>query len=131
MIKGSCLCEGIRYEYDAPIAEVVICHCDMCKRAQGTAFATNAPIKAALFSITHGAELIKEYWSSANKKRVFCSNCGSALYSQRSDSPDIIRLRLGTVTEGHIPAPHYEIHCDSRSSWLSAGSDRPTYDQAK
>ena len=131
MIKGHCLCEGVAYEYQGSITEVAMCHCYQCKRAQGTPFVTNAPIETALFSFTRGSELIKEYFSSPNKRRVFCGQCGSPFYSQRTDMPETIRLRLGTVTEGQVPPPDYEIYCESRSSWYADNPTRPTYQQNK
>lgn len=131
MIKGSCLCEEIKYEYNGSLDEVAVCHCNQCKRAQGTPFVTNAPIEFSKFTFTQGADLAKIYMSSPNKKRVFCSNCGSPMYSQRTDMPQTIRLRLGTVTEGHIPEPNYEIYCESRSDWFSANTQRPNYEQNK
>ncbi|KZZ80349.1 aldehyde-activating protein, partial [Oleiphilus sp. HI0132] len=95
MIKGTCLCEEVQYQYDADIQEVAMCHCHQCKKAQGTPFVTNAPIESQYFTITSGADHLKTFMSSPNKKRVFCSNCGSPLYSQRTDMPETIRLRLG------------------------------------
>ncbi|PCJ14996.1 MAG: aldehyde-activating protein [Gammaproteobacteria bacterium] len=127
MIKGSCLCGEVHYEFDGVIDEVAICHCDQCKRAQGTPFVTNAPVEEKRFSIVRGAGLLKTYFSSPNKKRVFCSACGSPFYSQRTDMPETVRLRLGTVTEGHIPEPSYEIFCESQSAWLSENLSRPRY----
>ena len=129
MIKGSCLCGDVAYQYEGDLDEVAICHCQQCKQAQGTPFVTNAPVRAADFSFIRGADKVKDYFSSPNKKRAFCSQCGSPLYSQRTDRPDVIRLRLGTVTEGHIPEPAYEIYCESRSSWFRADADRPTFEQ--
>lgn len=43
--------------------------------------------------------------------------------------PETIRLRLGTVTEGHIPKPDYEIYCESKSAWYSEDSGRPKHEQ--
>lgn len=131
MIKGSCLCEAVQYEYEGSFDEVVMCHCNQCKKAQGTPFVTNAPIELAQFKFTSGVDALKTFLSSANKKRVFCGNCGSPLYSQRTDMPETIRLRLGTVTEGEAPAPHYEIYCESKSAWFSERSDRHKYDKNK
>lgn len=131
MIKGSCLCQEVKYEYNEQINEVAICHCNQCKRAQGTPFVTNAPINTKGFVFTQGSELVKEFFSSPNKRRVFCGNCGSPFYSQRTDMPEVIRLRLGTVTEGHIPEPAYEIYCESKSNWYSANANRPNYQQNK
>jgi hypothetical protein len=121
----------VKYEYKGELDEVVICHCHQCKKAQGTPFVTNAPIKTDGFHFTEGAELVKEFFSSENKRRVFCGNCGSPFYSQRTDMPETVRLRLGTVTQGQIPEPHYEIYCESRSSWFTLSGDRPGYSENK
>lgn len=129
MIKGRCLCAGVKYEYKRPLQEVVICHCDQCKRAQGTPFASNAPIDAADFEIIEGQALLAEYFSSESKKRVFCSRCGSPLYSQRTDLPSVLRLRLGSVIEGDIPAPKYEIYGDNAANWFCEDAERPRYAQ--
>lgn len=37
---------------------------------------------------------LKIYSSSPNKKRAFCGNYGTPLYSQRMDIPETIRLRF-------------------------------------
>lgn len=131
MIEGSCLCQGVKYQYSGKIDEVTICHCNLCKRAQGTPFVTNAPIDAALFAFTQGSDLVKTYASSESRRRVFCGHCGSPLYSFRVDMPEIIRLRLGTVTAGEIPQPEYEIFTESKASWYSDNPNRPTYNQHK
>ena len=67
MIKGGCLCGDIKYEYHGKISEFVICHCNQCKRAQGSMFAANAPVDAGRFEITMGKALLKVYCSSPNK----------------------------------------------------------------
>ena len=131
MITGTCLCGGVQYTYAGEIRELVVCHCDMCKRAQGTPFATNAPIERAAFRLLCGEDLLKAYFSSDKKKRVFCSNCGSPLYSERTDLPEIIRLRVGTVTSGHIPQPSYQAFCDFSAGWLTLNLDCPQYKERK
>jgi hypothetical protein len=131
MIKGHCLCGGIRYEYDGEITELAICHCNQCKRAQGTPFVTNAPISFARFSVTSGSELIKEFKASENKRRTFCATCGSPLYSQRLDTPETIRLRVGTISEGAIPKPDYHIHYASKSEWFDQDEFQTRYPAEK
>jgi hypothetical protein len=129
MIKGSCLCGEVKYELTGSINEVAVCHCTQCKRAQGTPFATNAPVELAKCKFSNNSDSIKAYFSSPNKKRVFCDNCGTPLYSQRIDKPETIRLRLGTVTDGHIPKPSYEIYCESKSDWFNENTNRPKYEK--
>ena len=127
MLKGQCLCGGIQYEYNSDITELAICHCTQCKVAQGTAFATNAPLAAKGFSFSETGAKLKTYFSSPNKKRVFCETCGTPLYSQRTDMPDVLRLRVGTIMHGNIPEPDYEIFCDAKSDWLTLQGERPNY----
>ncbi len=131
MIKGQCLCGGIQYEYAEKIAELAICHCNQCKRAQGTPFVTNAPILQKHFTLLAGEHLQKEYMASENKRRVFCLHCGSPLFSQRLDRPEIIRLRVGTISEGTIPKPDYHIHHDSRAAWFELDGSETCYSAAK
>lgn len=127
MYRGSCLCGGIQYSYAGELSEIAICHCSQCRRAQGAPFATNAPVDASAFTLLQGDALLRSYLSSPNKRRVFCSQCGSPLYSQRLDKPDILRLRVGTL-HGDIPIrPAYHIYYASKADWFDCDDDLPKY----
>ncbi len=131
MIEGSCLCGGVRYEYDGAIEEISICHCSQCRKAQGSAFATVSPVAAAKFRLLSGAELLREYRSSPDKARVFCSRCGSPLYSALDQRPEVKRLRLGTVDTPFECAQVFHIFTDSMASWYDCDDGRPRYAQRK
>ena len=131
MIKGHCLCGGIQYEYHGTISELVICHCNQCQSAQGSAFATNAPIDANLFKFTKGKALLKVYYSNPKKQRVFCSNCGSPIYSAQVDKPGIYRLRAGTITSTFEHTPDYQQYCESKANWIELGDHIPAYQRKK
>lgn len=45
-MNGSCLCGEIRYVTDGDIVGINYCHCVQCRKASGTAFATNAVVAA-------------------------------------------------------------------------------------
>ena len=47
-IQGGCLCGGIRYEVSGPLTDVGNCHCSMCRRFHGAAFATYAKVGSSL-----------------------------------------------------------------------------------
>ncbi len=100
VLKGSCLCGGIRYEVSDRIGPIVLCHCGMCRKAQGGAFAANAPVRRSYFRLVAGAELLTSYESSPQKWRCFCRICGSPVYSHRASVADIVRIRLGLVEGG-------------------------------
>ena len=35
MIRGSCLCGGLRFEYARAVTQVGICHCSQCRKVSG------------------------------------------------------------------------------------------------
>jgi hypothetical protein len=131
VIEGSCLCGGIRYEYDGEIGEISICHCSQCRKAHGSAFAAVSPVDAAKFRLLAGAELLKEYRSSPGKARVFCSRCGSPLYSAHDHLPEVKRLRLGTVDTPFTCDNVFHIFTDSKASWWDCDDGHPRYAQRK
>jgi hypothetical protein len=127
MLHGGCLCGMIRYEIDGDLGPIVCCHCSMCRKAQGTAFATNAPVDAARFRITHGEQALRAYASSPGKWRCFCSSCGSPILSRRDSHPGVIRLRIGTL-DGEVRArPTAHIHVASKAAWFDILDGLPQY----
>ena len=70
MLTGRCLCGDVRFEIDGELGPAVECHCSMCRRASGTAFAVNATVDAAGFRITAGGVAIREYESSPGYGRA-------------------------------------------------------------
>ncbi len=129
MIVGGCLCGGVRYEYKGLIEEVSMCHCSMCRKAQGSAYVAVSPINATQFTITQGRDLLKEYRAVPHKARVFCSHCGSPLYSARDDLPNIKRLRLGTVETPFQCVNSYHIYAGSKAGWEILADDFPKYEE--
>lgn len=131
MIVGGCLCGGVRYEYDGDIAEISMCHCSQCRKAQGSAFVAVSPIETAKFRITAGADLLKEFRAVPTKARVFCSHCGSPIYSARDDLPGVRRLRLGTVETPFTCANAYHIFAGSKASWFELTDNLPRHVESR
>ena len=129
MIHGGCLCGGVRYEYDGQILEISICHCSMCRKAQGSAYVAVSPIQAAKFRITQGSDLLREFRAVPHKARVFCGNCASPLYSARDDLPNIRRLRLGTVETPFECENVYHQYLDDKATWEQLNDDLPQHGQ--
>jgi hypothetical protein len=61
MHTGSCLCGAVKYRIDTPIREVSHCHCSMCRKAHGAAFASYASVPRAAFHLLEGQDRIGRY----------------------------------------------------------------------
>nr|WP_321238228.1 GFA family protein [uncultured Tolumonas sp.] len=129
MLKGSCLCNAIQYEIRGELGPTMMCHCSKCRKANGSAYAINAAVKADQFHFVKGQELVSEFESSPGVFRSFCKQCGSPLLSRRPSQPDIVRLRIGTLDTPVDVKPLAHIFVGSKASWDEIHDDIPQYDE--
>lgn len=125
MLKGSCLCGDVRYELDAPLGMIGICHCSRCRKSSGTAYAVNATVDQAGFRLVAGAASLAEFASLPGVTRFFCRRCGSPLYSRRDSTPDALRLRLGTLDTPIAERPAFHFFVASMAEWDFIHDDLP------
>jgi hypothetical protein len=97
VLSGGCVCGEVRYEVSEPFVSANYCHCTRCQRRTGTGASANGRTAEGSFRIVKGEEFVK-CWDPGGGgfPKCFCSNCGSALYSQSPDGGQIA-VRLGTV----------------------------------
>jgi hypothetical protein len=98
-LTGGCLCGGVRFEIDAPPVSASYCHCTRCQRRTGTAASVQARIAPGSLRVTQGEELIRAFQPPNGFPKLFCGSCGSALWSQSADNPDIVSVRLGVFDQ--------------------------------
>lgn len=131
MIDGGCLCGKVRYRIDDAITDVSHCHCSMCRKMHGAAFATYGSVNREHLHWLNGEEQIAVYRSSADLERKFCSQCGSTLLCHADDEPDIDYIALGTVDGDPGCRPAYHIWVGSQAPWYSITDDLPRFDESE
>lgn len=127
MYTGRCLCGGVRFRISAPLEPIQVCHCGQCRQAQGGPFATNTPVAAAAFDLLAGVELLTVYESSPGKQRVFCSRCGSPVYSRKESLPEVVRVRAGLISEPLPVRPAVHFHTGSKANWWDIEDGLPQF----
>jgi hypothetical protein len=81
MATGRCLCGAVRYEVRGPLEDVLICHCEECRRWHGHCSAFTAARRDDLVCDDERAlRWIESAESDANARRGFCGECGSSLF---------------------------------------------------
>jgi hypothetical protein len=98
-LTGGCLCGGVRFEVLEPLVSASYCHCTRCQRRTGTAASASARIAPGSLVLLSGEELIRSYEPEDGFSKAFCSACGSALWSQDPQNPDVIGVRLGAFDD--------------------------------
>lgn len=128
---GSCLCGGIQYQIHGDLAPVQICHCQQCRKAQGSALVTNIPVATSQFTITQGEDLLTRYESSPGKERAFCSRCGSPVISRLDSKPDVVRVRAGTL-DGQPPLQLLDhAFVGSKACWWPIDDELPQWEAGR
>lgn len=125
--EGSCLCKGVRYQVDGELGDFGYCHCTSCRKASGSAHGANAPVDRARFRLLSGAERLREYESSPGKLRVFCATCGSPLYAYLAATPEVLRLRLGSLDSPFDKRPRAHTWVSDKASWEPIDDDVPQF----
>ena len=127
--EGSCLCGTVRFEVDGPLDDVSHCHCSMCRKAHGAAFATYANVPSARHRFTQGEAALKAYRSSGTVERVFCSQCGSPmLWRDAVHYPGSTSFPLGALP-GDVPVPaQRHIFVGSKAAWYEIHDRWPKSD---
>jgi hypothetical protein len=126
LIRGGCLCGAVRYEVDGPLTEVGNCHCSMCRRFHGAAFATYAKVNTDDFRWLNGQELVAVYETSPGNGWAFCRTCGSSLGLPRDGK--LGSLALGALDAAPGVRPAYHMFVGSKAAWHEITDALPQYD---
>jgi hypothetical protein len=126
--QGSCLCKKITYAIDGELSEFGYCHCKSCQKASGSAYGANAGVNRDHFTLSDPDSLLREYESSPDKVRTFCSNCGSPIYAYLRSSPDLIRIRLGTLDSSFAKTVKAHTFVSEKASWEVISGDAPQFE---
>lgn len=130
-LHGSCNCGDIQYEVNAPFLMQVACHCTQCQQHTQSAFSLVGTLPASAFKITQG-KLQKWTKTADSGNRIdcyFCPRCGNRIYHHNPLAPDLIRLKLGTLTDTSVINPSMHIWTQAKQAWYTLPAGVPSFPQ--
>jgi len=128
MPKGSCLCEAIQYEVEGAFEAIDHCHCSMCRRSHGSAFASYGRIPKEKLRITRGGDHLRAYSSSDAVTRSFCEQCGSSLFFDHTAAPEFAFVAAGSLDDDPGARPEAHIFVGSKAVWYEIEDDLPQHE---
>ena len=129
MYEGSCLCGSIEYRIEGELGDFGYCHCRSCRKASGAAHGANAGLERSNFTISDPSEVLREFESSPGKFRAFCSKCGSPLFAYLSTTPEIVRIRLGSLDTPFAKHARAHTFVSEKATWEVIYGDLPQFDE--
>jgi hypothetical protein len=127
MHRGSCLCGVVKYEVRGELGGSIFCHCSRCRKASGSAFASNAAVALQDFAFTEGETALTTFSTAEGVHRLFCSRCGSPIITRRDAFPDSVRLRLGTLDSPLRTGPQLHVFVGSKADWYEIHDEFPQH----
>jgi hypothetical protein len=115
----------VTFEVSADIGMVTHCHCSMCRKFHGAAFATHGGVPADGFRWLTGQELVRRYASSPGGARPFCRRCGSNVPSDHM--PGFVFVPLGNLDDDPGTRPLAHIFVASKAPWYDIAGDLPRF----
>jgi hypothetical protein len=116
-LTGGCLCGGVRFEVTAPLGPAGYCHCTRCQRRTGAAASPQARVEPGSVTVTAGTHLLRAYEPDDGFAKVFCSACGSSLWSVRPGDEGPWSVRLGAFDADPGVRPSHRQHVESAAPW--------------
>ena len=129
-IKGSCHCGMVNFELTDKPKLSVNCHCDDCKKRNGSAFSTYMAVLEKDLNITNGAEYIQKYEKPKVGIKYFCKNCGSPIYNQNFRFPGLYMMFYGAFLNPQEFSPSYNVFCSSKHGWVNQLSSLPSFEES-
>lgn len=129
---GSCLCGAITYQVSQIEHKMANCHCSMCRKFHGAAFATYGEAKRENFRWLNGEDLLKQYTAENGTTRRFCGHCGSSMtFSASNDSGKFVEFALATLDTPITVRPDAHIYVDYKADWHAIVDELPQYREGR
>ena len=125
---GQCLCGQIRFAVDHIQPRMGHCHCTMCRKFHGAAFATFGEAKKEHFHWLAGDTLLKSFQADNGTIRQFCSECGSSLIFKPANDPGkYVEFALSALDGDVDVFPDAHIFVDYKANWSTICDGLPQY----
>lgn len=133
MIRGSCLCGGVRFEIARAVGPFELCHCSRCRKASGSAFVAGLGVRSQDFRLLAGRELITTYEAPVREtpppyRRCFCGRCGSPVPDPDPATP-WFEIPAGVLDDDPELRPDRHIFVDVKSPWFGIADALPQLDR--
>ena len=127
MIRGSCLCGGIRIEADK-VPLITNCHCSKCRKRHGSAFQSGASVPLSEFRFIRGEDLIDRYQTPSGYTSSFCRVCGSGA-PLIFEEEELVSIPAGLFDDDPEVRPALHMFVGSKAHWWEITDELPQFEE--
>lgn len=132
MFMGSCQCESVRFEVTALLPVGLHCHCSICRKIAGAAFASSVMVERAGFRIVAGAEDLATHNASADFDRLHCKRCHAVVYGDTRSYAEWPLFVSAAALDPRALAgvSFHHIFVASKAPWYEITNQQPRFESA-
>lgn len=133
MIRGSCLCGGVKIEVTRAVGPFELCHCSRCRKSTGSAFLPWLGARREDVHLLQGGDLVKTYEAPVHDsppgyRSCFCGCCGSPVPDLNS-ATSWLEIPAGFFDDDPQIRPDKHIFVDVKSAWFDITDNLPQFDR--
>lgn len=114
-----CQCGNVTLRCEGEPVRVSVCHCFDCQRRSGSAFATQARFRRSQVGIAGELRrFVRVAESGTHIEQHFCPTCGTGIYYQMPDEPDLLAIAVGLFSDLDFPPPAFSVWEQRRHRWV-------------
>ncbi len=128
-IRGSCLCQAVRFRIEDPFLGFQYCYCSRCRKESGSAHGAKLFVPASHFHWEQGEQSVRrydhpeaKYWCTA-----FCDTCGARM-PWLSKTGKAMIVPAGALDKDPGARPSRVIFYGSRAPWCLHASELETHE---
>ncbi len=123
---GKCLCGAVSYEITAEPVMTAICHCKNCQRQAGSVLSVIVGLPRDGIEISGTTKTYDDTADTGQSvKRIFCPECGSPLFTDAENAPELWFVKAGTLDDTSWLEPQVQFWKDSKQDWYELGDTIP------
>ena len=133
MVRGSCLCDAVSFEFREVASSMRLCHCHRCQKISGSAFFAGFAVEG--LSFLSGEGHIRSFEAPILKfppayRRDFCECCGSPV-PWPGHEPGSFIVPAGSLDQdpGVRPSEHVLVECIA--PWDEITDQLPQFSEAQ
>jgi hypothetical protein len=123
LLTGGCNCGAVRFEVTQPLVSASYCHCRRCQRRSGAAASANAHPAPGTVRIVEGEQALRAWKPDDGMEKVFCGECGSAVFARNPGDGDLVGIRMGAFDGDPGVRPSVRLFVAYAAPWEAIPDD--------
>ena len=127
--RAACSCGQLNAVTEGDPVRISMCHCLACQRRTGSTFGAQARFPRDQVSINGtSTQYVRTADSGDHITFHFCPACGSTVFYEPDQEPDLIAIPVGAFADPSFPAPTVSVYESRRHAWTGLPLDVEHFD---